>query len=135
MTGMQTSARRRPCCKDDDALDMQALVWVRATLNGTNASLRQSDSQAWGESSAERCNSCGWHGTVHELQVFGGTTPEISKRNMPSPQFSCPAEHTDGLQESHQLHVWYPVDNVTGEADCGLQHYQPLATLQVSLND
>jgi hypothetical protein len=33
------------------------------------------------------------------------------------PRFSCPAGHSEGLRESHQLHVWYPVDPANGEAD------------------
>src|SRR5215471_17255250 len=28
-----------------------------------------------------------------------------------------PRRYAQGLRESHQLHVWYPIDTVTGEAD------------------
>ena len=40
-----------------------------------------------------------------------------SPRATSAARFSCPAGHTEGLQESHEIHVWFPIDPAAGEAD------------------
>jgi len=110
---------RCPNCGRAEALDVEALVWVRLTLYGTDPSLCQGDSHQWDETNAARCGVCCWEGTIRELQEVqpreGGDDALSNASSMP--RFSCPAGHVEGLRESHQLHVWYPVDAVTGEAD------------------
>jgi hypothetical protein len=61
-TVMKTFGMRCPCCKRDDAVDIQALLWVRLTPRGTDADLCDDGAHEWDNASAARCSACGWEG-------------------------------------------------------------------------
>jgi len=116
-TVMQTFGMRCSCCKRDNAVDIQAIVWVRLTSSGTE--LPDDASYEWGNASAARCNACGWQGRAGDTLIgkSNRSNPDNLELATSAPMFSCPAGHTKGLQESHEVHVWLPIDTVTGEAD------------------
>jgi hypothetical protein len=132
---MQTFGMGCPCCNRDNALDIQAIVWVRLTPNGTDAELPDDGSHDWDNASAARCNACGWEGAAGDTLIKKTKTPdakspqpETAEHTTSAARFSCPAGHTEGLQESHELHVWLPVDAATGDADYTI----PLSELEPS---
>jgi hypothetical protein len=134
-TVMNKTGMRCPSCKYDNALDIQAIVWVRLTPNGTDADLPEDGSHEWDNASAARCSACGWEGTAGDTLIRKtkssdekGPDPEGLRSTTSAARFSCPAGHTGGLQESHELHVWFPIDAVTGQAD----HTIPLSELEAS---
>jgi hypothetical protein len=116
-TVMQTFGMRCPCCKRDNAVDIQAIVWVRLTPSGTE--LSDDGSHEWGDASTARCNACGWQGRAGDtlIEKTNASNPDNLELTTSAARFSCPAGHTEGLQESHEVHVWLPIDTITGEAN------------------
>lgn len=51
-----------PKCGRGDALDVAARVWVRLTLDGTDADAALEHDHDWDNESACRCAACGWSG-------------------------------------------------------------------------
>src|SRR6516162_3487915 len=99
MTAVQELLYQCPSCKRRDGLDVEALVWVRVTLFGTDPTLCESDSHRWDQTSAARCSACGWYGTARELAP-GERDTRRSERSTEAklwPRFSCPAGHSEGL--------------------------------------
>lgn len=132
-TVMQTFGMRCPSCKSDDAVDIQAVVWVRLTPNGTDADLSDDGSHEWDSASASRCSGCGWEGIAGNTLMTKTKEPNVKnpdrlQRIIPAARFSCPAGHTERLQQSHEVHVWFPIDAVTGDAD----YTVPLSELEPS---
>ena len=58
-----------PKCGRNDELDVQALIWVRITEDGTDADLAEDKDHTWEDDSPIVCNSCGWQGKVKEFAV------------------------------------------------------------------
>lgn len=61
---ISTVDMRCPECGADNQLDIQALVWVRLTQDGTDAGASHDGSHQWDDDSSCRCDNCGWNGTV-----------------------------------------------------------------------
>ena len=55
-----------PSCFDGEALDIQAHVWVRLTIDGTDADAAHDGSHDWNKASPFKC-TCGHTGTVGDL--------------------------------------------------------------------
>lgn len=60
---------RCPKCKSSDSLDIQALVWIRLTEDGTDADASGDGSHHWEDGSSCVCRNCGWKGTAKETQI------------------------------------------------------------------
>jgi hypothetical protein len=120
---VQTFSMRCPCCKRADSLDIEVMVWVRLTHSGTSVGLNDDAAPELDGMSAARCSACGWGGRAEEALPQKETSGAKARgtgrcdTSFPPAMFCCPAGHSEGLQESHQLHVWFPVDAATGDAD------------------
>ena len=56
-----------PDCCDGEALNIQAQVWVRLTIDGTDADATGNGDHEWTNDSCFECCECGRTGTVGEL--------------------------------------------------------------------
>jgi hypothetical protein len=103
-----------PRCKRENTVDVQAMIWARLTPHGTSE-LADQCSHEWDDSSA----ACGWKGMASDIPIASNRASGRVQwePTIPSARLSCPAGHTNGLQESHEVHVWFAIDATTGEAD------------------
>ncbi len=61
-----------PGCGADDALEIQAAVWVSLAANGTDIDDGEDASHEWEPSSPCKCTGCGWSGTVADAGESAG---------------------------------------------------------------
>lgn len=59
-----------PVCRRDDALDVQAAVWVRVTPNGATDESHNGIHE-WDNDSLCTCVSCGWSGFARDAALEG----------------------------------------------------------------
>jgi hypothetical protein len=57
-----------PGCGETDQIDIQALVWVRLTGDGTDADESHEGDHVWTDSSLYFCGHCETSGRVSELR-------------------------------------------------------------------
>ena len=58
---------RCPKCKSADQIDIEAIVWVRLTEDGTDADASNDGGHTWDDGSAATCAACGCSGTVFDF--------------------------------------------------------------------
>jgi hypothetical protein len=58
---------RCPTCGNTDQIDISAEVWVRITLDGTDADTSGDGSHLWDHDSPAICGACGHHGPVADF--------------------------------------------------------------------
>lgn len=61
---------RCPKCKESDKIEIQALVYVRLTPDGTDADISINGDHEWDGSSDANCAGCGYSGVVHDFKTY-----------------------------------------------------------------
>jgi hypothetical protein len=59
---------RCPSCGDERAIDIEATVWVRVCIDGTDADASGDGTHAFDADSPALCGRCGFHGIVREFE-------------------------------------------------------------------
>jgi hypothetical protein len=59
---------RCPRCRDQDHIDILALIWVRLTEDGTDADASDDGDHEWSGQSAAVCGACGHRATVQDFE-------------------------------------------------------------------
>jgi len=63
-----------PKCGASDRLNIAATVWVRLSLDGTDATEAENGDHEWDKNSAIVCRSCGQSGTVASFTKAGSAS-------------------------------------------------------------
>jgi hypothetical protein len=62
---------RCPGCGDTDHIDIEALVSVRLTDDGTDADISANGDHYWDQDSHASCVACGFSGSVRQFEDAG----------------------------------------------------------------
>ncbi len=58
---------RCPACGDEDYIDIEAMTWIRATVDGTDPDLSHDGGHDFTPDSAAQCHECGRFGTLRDF--------------------------------------------------------------------
>lgn len=64
------NALRCPHCGHTGRIDVEAAVWVRLQLNGSNANVSHDGTHQWDVHSAAYCGNCEFHGIIQDFQTY-----------------------------------------------------------------
>ncbi len=76
---------RCPHCRRDDAIDIQALVWIRIGEDGTDADESHSGDHEYTDESLARCDACAHEGPVTEFEQEDSEATSAEPEGEPVP--------------------------------------------------
>lgn len=107
-------------------LEVEAKVWVRLVVDGTDADLASVNDHEWNNESPCQCSDCGWTGTVADAKKYFCDNTETDGLAKPQVMYVGPCDRWNGkigAVMSVDSDGWTIVDFGSGDpAKCAAAH-------------